>query len=147
MLINFIICLIKTIFLRRAIDVKKYESNSFELKQIPEVNGSIVVMDPYTGRVLAMNGGFSFLQSEFNRASQALRQPGSAFKPFIYALALENNYKPSSLVLDAPLVLEQGYDLKLWKPENYGKKFYGLSTMRTGLEKSRNLMTVRIAQD
>ena len=127
--------------------VKKNKSNSFELKQIPDVNGSIVVMDPYTGRVLAMNGGFSFLQSEFNRASQALRQPGSAFKPFIYALALENNYKPSSLVLDAPLVLEQGDDLKLWKPENYGKKFYGLSTMRTGLEKSRNLMTVRIAQD
>ncbi len=127
--------------------LKKYKSNSFEIKQIPDVNGSIVVMDPYTGRVLAMNGGFSFLQSEFNRASQALRQPGSAFKPFIYALALENNYKPSSLVLDAPLVLEQGDDLKLWKPENYGKKFYGLSTMRTGLEKSRNLMTVRIAQD
>ena len=127
--------------------VKKNKLNVFELKQIPEVNGSIVVMDPYTGRVLAMSGGFSFLQSEFNRASQALRQPGSAFKPFIYALALENNYQPSSLVLDAPLVLEQGEDLKLWKPENYGKKFYGLSTMRTGLEKSRNLMTVRIAQD
>ncbi len=127
--------------------VKKNKDNFYDLKQIPEVNGSIVVMDPYTGRVLAMSGGFSFLQSEFNRASQALRQPGSAFKPFIYALALENNYKPSSLVLDAPLVLEQGEDLKLWKPENYGKKFYGLSTMRTGLEKSRNLMTVRIAQD
>ena len=127
--------------------VKKVKNNFFHLKQIPEVNGSIVVMDPYTGRVLAMSGGFSFLQSEFNRASQALRQPGSAFKPFIYALALENNYKPSSLVLDAPLVLEQGEDLKLWKPENYGKKFYGLSTMRVGLEKSRNLMTVRIAQD
>jgi len=104
-------------------------------------------MDPYTGRVLAMSGGFSFRQSEFNRASQALRQPGSAFKPFIYALALENNYTPSTLILDAPLVLEQGTDLKLWKPENYGKKFYGLSTLRTGLEKSRNLMTVRIAQD
>ena len=127
--------------------VKKYKNNLFELKQLPEINGSIVVMDPYTGRVLAMSGGFSFLQSEFNRASQALRQPGSAFKPFIYALALENNYQPSSLVLDAPLVLKQGDDLKLWKPENYGKKFYGLSTMRTGLEKSRNLMTVRIAQD
>ncbi len=127
--------------------VKKIKKNLFELKQLPDVNGSIVVMDPYTGRVLAMSGGFSFLQSEFNRASQALRQPGSAFKPFIYALALENNYNPSSLVLDAPLVLEQGYDLKLWKPENYGKKFYGLSTIRTGLEKSRNLMTVRIAQD
>ena len=127
--------------------VKKNKDNFYNLKQIPEVNGSIVVMDPYTGRVLAMSGGFSFLQSEFNRASQAQRQPGSAFKPFIYALALENNYKPSSLVLDAPLVLEQGEDLKLWKPENYGKKFYGLSTMRSGLEKSRNLMTVRIAQD
>ena len=127
--------------------VKKHKNNLFELKQLPEINGSIVVMDPYTGRVLAMSGGFSFLQSEFNRASQALRQPGSAFKPFIYALALENNYQPSSLVLDAPLVLKQGDDLKLWKPENYGKKFYGLSTMRTGLEKSRNLMTVRIAQD
>ena len=104
-------------------------------------------MDPFTGRVLAMSGGFSFKQSEFNRASQALRQPGSAFKPFIYALALENNYTPSTLVLDAPLVLEQGEDLKLWKPENYGKKFYGLSTLRTGIEKSRNLMTVRISQD
>ena len=127
--------------------VKKIKKNIFELKQIPQVNGAIVVMDPYTGRVLALSGGFSFLKSEFNRASQALRQPGSAFKPFIYALALENGYQPSSLVLDAPLVLKQGNDLKLWKPENYGKKFYGLSTMRTGLEKSRNLMTVRIAQD
>ena len=104
-------------------------------------------MDPYTGRVLALSGGFSFKNSEFNRATQALRQPGSAFKPFVYALALENNYTPSSLVLDAPLVLDQGSDLKMWKPENYGKKFYGLSTLRTGLEKSRNLMTVRIAQN
>ena len=127
--------------------VKKIKKGIYSLKQIPEVNGSIVVMDPFTGRVLAMSGGFSFKQSEFNRASQALRQPGSAFKPFIYALALENDYTPSSLVLDAPLVLEQGTDLKLWKPQNYGKKFYGLSTLRTGIEKSRNLMTVRISQD
>ncbi len=104
-------------------------------------------MDPFTGRVLALSGGFSFKNSEFNRASQALRQPGSAFKPFIYALALENQYTPSSLVLDAPLVLDQGVDLKKWKPENYGKKFYGPSTLRVGLEKSRNLMTVRIAQN
>ena len=104
-------------------------------------------MDPYTGRVLAMSGGFSFKQSEFNRATQAFRQPGSAFKPFVYALALENEYSPSTLILDAPLVLDQGEDLKLWKPENYGKKFYGPSTLRTGLEKSRNLMTVRIAQN
>tara|TARA_B100001093_G_scaffold422104_1_gene414587 strand:+ start:3617 stop:5965 length:2349 start_codon:yes stop_codon:yes gene_type:complete len=121
--------------------------NNYELRQLPKVNGGMVVMDPYTGRVFALSGGFSFKKSEFNRASQALRQPGSAFKPFIYALALENNYSPSSLVLDAPLVLEQGTDLKLWKPENYGKKFYGPSTLRMGLEKSRNLMTVRIAQD
>ena len=104
-------------------------------------------MDPFTGRVFALSGGFSFKISEFNRVSQALRQPGSAFKPFIYALALENNFSPSTLVLDAPLVLDQGVDLKMWKPENYGKKFYGPSTLRTGLEKSRNLMTVRIAQE
>jgi len=121
--------------------------NIFALRQLPEVNGGIVVMDPFTGRVLALSGGFSFKKSEFNRATQALRQPGSAFKPFVYALALENGYTPSTLILDAPLVLEQGSDLKMWKPENYGKKFYGPSTLRMGLEKSRNLMTVRIAQD
>ena len=127
--------------------VKQINDNKFSLKQVPKINGGIVVMDPYTGRVVALSGGFSFKNSEFNRASQALRQPGSAFKPFVYALALENNYTPSSLVLDAPLVLDQGSDLKMWKPENYGKKFYGLSTLRVGLEKSRNLMTVRIAQN
>ena len=121
--------------------------NIFRLRQLPNVNGGIVVIDPFTGRVLALSGGFSFKISEFNRATQAARQPGSAFKPFIYALALENGYTPSTLILDAPLVLEQGYDLKMWKPENYGKKFYGPSTLRMGLEKSRNLMTVRIAQD
>ena len=126
--------------------VKKISTNKFSLKQLPKINGGIVVMDPYTGRVLALSGGFSFKNSEFNRATQALRQPGSAFKPFVYALALENKYTPSSLVLDAPLVLDQGSDLKMWKPENYGKKFYGPSTLRVGLEKSRNLMTVRIAQ-
>ena len=127
--------------------VEKIKNNIFALRQLPNVNGGIVVMDPFTGRVLALSGGFSFKKSEFNRATQALRQPGSAFKPFIYALALENGYTPSTLILDAPLVLEQGADLKMWKPENYGKKFYGASTLRMGLEKSRNLMTVRIAQD
>ena len=127
--------------------VEKITENNYSLKQEPLINGGIVVMDPYTGRVLALSGGFSFKKSEFNRSTQALRQPGSAFKPFVYALALENDYTPSTLVLDAPLVLDQGEDLKLWKPQNYGKKFYGLSTLRTGLEKSRNLMTVRIAQD
>ena len=127
--------------------VKKIKDNKYELKQLPKVNGGIVVMDPFTGRVYAISGGFSFKKREFNRASQALRQPGSAFKPFIYALALENNFSPNTLILDAPLVLEQGSDLKMWKPENYGKKFYGPSTLRMGLEKSRNLMTVRIAQE
>ncbi len=127
--------------------VKKISNGIFSLRQLPNVNGGIVVMDPYSGRVLAMSGGFSFKKTEFNRVSQAKRQPGSAFKPFIYALALENNYTPSSLILDAPIVLDQGEDLKMWKPENYGKKFYGLSTLRTGVEKSRNLMTVRISQE
>ena len=127
--------------------VKRINESTYSLKQLPKINGGMVVMDPYTGRVLALSGGFSFKKSEFNRATQALRQPGSAFKPFVYALALENNYTPSSLILDAPIVLDQGDDLKMWKPENYGKKFYGPSTLRVGLEKSRNLMTVRIAQD
>jgi len=127
--------------------VKNINQEDYELKQLPAVNGGIVVMDPFTGRVLAMAGGFSFNKSEYNRVTQAKRQPGSAFKPFIYALALENNFTPSTLVLDAPIVLEQGSDLKMWKPENYGKKFYGPSTLRTGVEKSRNLMTVRIAQE
>ena len=127
--------------------VKKINDKDYSLKQLPKINGGMVVMDPYTGRVLALSGGFSFKKSEFNRATQALRQPGSAFKPFIYALALENNYTPTTLILDAPIVLDQGDDLKMWKPENYGKKFYGPSTLRVGLEKSRNLMTVRIAQD
>ena len=127
--------------------VKEKKNSFYELKQLPKVNGSIVVLDPYSGRVYAISGGFSFIKSEFNRATQALRQPGSAFKPFIYALALENNFSPSSIILDAPLVLEQGTDLKMWKPENYGKKFYGPSTLRVGLEKSRNLMTVRIAKN
>ena len=123
------------------------KDNKFNLRQLPRVNGAIVVMDPFTGRILALSGGFSFKDSEFNRATQAYRQPGSAFKPFVYALALENGYTPASLILDAPIVFDQGEDLKLWKPENYGKTFYGPSTLRTGVEKSRNLMTVRIAQN
>jgi len=126
--------------------VKKIKKNKWSLKQLPKINGAIVVMDPYTGRVLAMAGGFSYRLSEFNRATQAKRQPGSAFKPFVYAAALENGFTPSTLVLDAPFVIDQGEGLKTWKPENYGKKFYGPSTLRTGIEKSRNLMTVRVAQ-
>ncbi len=126
--------------------VSKIKKNKWSLRQLPKINGAIVVMDPYTGRVLAMVGGFSFKLSEFNRATQAKRQPGSAFKPIIYAAALENGFTPSTLVLDAPFVIDQGEGLKTWKPENYGKKFYGPSTLRTGIEKSRNLMTVRVAQ-
>tara|TARA_Y100000590_G_scaffold217931_1_gene246870 strand:+ start:3329 stop:5755 length:2427 start_codon:yes stop_codon:yes gene_type:complete len=126
--------------------VKKIKKNKWNLKQLPKINGAIVAMDPYTGRILAMAGGFSYKLSEFNRATQAKRQPGSAFKPFVYAAALESGFTPSTLVLDAPFVMDQGEGLKTWKPENYGKKFYGPSTLRVGIEKSRNLMTVRVAQ-
>ena len=126
--------------------VKKTKNNIWTLKQLPLVNGGIVVMDPYNGKVKALVGGYSFKSSEFNRVTQAKRQPGSAFKPIVYASALENGFLPNSLILDAPFVSEQGVGLKDWKPENYGKKFYGPSTLRKGIEKSRNLMTVRIAQ-
>ena len=127
--------------------VKNLKENIFNLQQLPKVNGGIVVMDPFTGRVLALSGGFSFKQSEFNRATQAKRQPGSAFKPFVYALALENNFTPTSLVLDAPLVLDQGDDLKMWKPENYGKKFYGLSTLRKGIRKIKKFNDSKNSQN
>src|SRR6478672_1543287 len=119
----------------------------FTLHQIPEVSGAMVVEDPWTGRVLAMVGGFSFDQSQFNRATQALRQPGSSFKPFVYAAALDNGYTPSTIVLDAPLEIDQGPGIGVWRPENYEGKFYGPSTLRFGIEHSRNVMTVRLAQD
>ncbi|SLN49051.1 penicillin-binding protein 1A [Oceanibacterium hippocampi] len=119
--------------------------NRYALEQIPKINGALVAMDPHTGRVLALVGGWSHAVSEFNRATQAARQPGSAFKPFVYAAAMENGFTPSSLVLDAPFVLDQG-ELGKWKPGNYSNKFYGPSTLRLGLEKSRNLMTVRLAR-
>jgi penicillin-binding protein 1A len=104
-------------------------------------------MDPHTGRVLAMVGGFSYDQSEFNRATQAQRQPGSSFKPFIYAAALDNGYTPASVVMDAPIQIDQGNGQEEWRPENYGGKFYGPQTLRFGIEFSRNVMTVRLAQD
>ena len=116
------------------------------LKQYPKVNGGIIVLDPYNGNVQALVGGFNFKTSEFNRVTQAKRQPGSAFKPIVYAAALENGFAPNSIILDAPFVESQGVGLKNWKPENYGKKFYGPSTLRKGIEFSRNLMTVRIAK-
>jgi penicillin-binding protein 1A len=121
------------------------QPNTWKLRQPPEVQGALVAMDPYTGRVLALQGGFSFAESEFNRATQAHRQPGSAFKPFVYAAALDNGYTPSSVIMDAPIEVRAGNDV--WRPQNYGGKFYGPATLRTGIEKSRNVMTVRLAQD
>ena len=118
----------------------------YALRQPPEVEGAIVALDPHTGRVLAMTGGFSYARSVFNRATQALRQPGSALKPFIYLAALENGFTPSSILLDAPIVIDQGPGLGKWKPANYSRQFYGPSTLRLGIEKSRNVMTVRLAQ-
>ena len=124
----------------------KKEKNDWKLKQYPKVNGGIVALNPFTGDVKALVGGFNFKSSEFNRVTQAKRQPGSAFKPIVYAAALENGFSPNSIILDAPFVESQGIGLKNWKPENYGKKFYGPSTLRKGIEYSRNLMTVRIAK-
>ena len=120
----------------------------FRLHQVPEVSGAIVAMDPSTGRVLAMVGGFSYDQSQFNRATQALRQPGSSFKPFVYATALDNGYTPSTLVVDGPVEIDQGPGVGIWRPENYeAGKYLGPSTLRTGIELSKNTMTVRLAQD
>ena len=118
----------------------------YNLRQFPDVNGALVALDPHTGRIFAISGGISFNRSEFNRATQAYRQPGSAFKPFVYLTALEKGFAPNSKILDAPFVIDQGADLGKWSPTNYTNKFYGLSTMRLGLEKSRNLMTIRLAQ-
>ena len=122
------------------------EIRRYRLRQIPEIQGGIVALDPHTGRVLALSGGYDFASSEFNRATQAARQPGSAFKPFVYLAALEKGYTPATRVLDAPFVLDQGPGLGKWKPANYARKFYGPSPMRLGIEKSRNLMTVRLAR-
>lgn len=120
----------------------------WELMQVPDVGGGLVAMDPHTGRVLAVVGGFSFDISQFDRAIQAKRQPGSSFKPLVYAAAMDNGYKPSSIVLDAPIEIEQGPGKDVWRPENYNKsRSYGPSTLRLGIEKSRNQMTVRLAQD
>ena len=119
--------------------------NYFALGQRPDVEGAIVALDPHTGRLLAMSGGYNYVESEFNRAVQALRQPGSAFKPFVYLAALDAGYSPTTRILDAPLVVDQGPGKPKWKPANYTKRFYGPSIMRVGIEKSRNLMTARLA--
>lgn len=117
----------------------------YGLRQIPQINGAIVAMDPHTGRVLAMKGGWSHQQSVFNRATQAWRQPGSAFKPFVYLPALDKGFTPATLVLDAPFVIDQGPGQKKWRPSNYSNEYYGPTPLRVGIEKSRNLMTVRLA--
>ena len=124
--------------------VEKIKEN-WTPRQIPNVNGAIIVIDPHSGKILALRGGFSFKLSEFNRATQAKRQPGSAFKPFVYMAAIKEGFTPSTLILDAPFVIDQGPGLPKWKPSNYTKEFYGLGTMRIGVEKSRNLMTIRLA--
>lgn len=128
-------------------DEKKL-AGRWDLMQVPDVGGGLLAMDPHTGRVLAVAGGFSFSISQFDRAIQARRQPGSSFKPLVYATALDNGYKPTSIVLDAPIEIEQGPGQEVWRPENYNRsKSYGPSTLRLGIEKSRNQMTVRLAQD
>ncbi len=119
----------------------------YMLRQVPKANGGLVAMDPHTGRVLALVGGFSYYGSEFDRAWQAYRQTGSSFKPVVYAAALDSDYTPSSIVLDTPFVASQGQGLPMWRPDNYDENYAGPSTLRQGLEKSRNLMTVRIAAD
>ncbi|HXL13293.1 MAG TPA: penicillin-binding protein 1A [Bradyrhizobium sp.] len=120
----------------------------FRLRQLPEVSGAMVVMDPWTGRVLAMVGGFSFDQSQFNRATQAYRQPGSSFKPLVYSSALDNGYTPSTVVVDAPIEIDQGQGAGVWRPENYSTgKYYGPTTLRNALRLSLNTVTVRLAQD
>lgn len=125
-----------------------YPADYYGLRQLPDIDGALVALDPHTGRVLAMSGGFSYERSEFNRATQALRQPGSAFKPIVYLAALEkSNLTPASIILDAPFVIDQGAGLGKWKPSNYSDRFYGPTPMRVGIEKSRNLMTVRLAQN
>ncbi|WP_139413200.1 penicillin-binding protein 1A [Bartonella mastomydis] len=121
-------------------------NNTYRLQQIPKVEGAIVAMEPHTGRVLAMVGGFSFAASEFNRATQAYRQAGSAFKPIVYSAALDNGYTPASVILDGPIEVRQ-YNGEVWQPKNYGGTFAGPSTLRYGIEHSRNLMTVRLAND
>ncbi|MGM4988084.1 penicillin-binding protein 1A [Tardiphaga sp. 841_E9_N1_2] len=120
----------------------------FRLRQYPEVSGAMVAMDPLTGRVLAMVGGFSFDQSQFNRATQAYRQPGSSFKPLVYSAAMDNGYTPSTVVVDAPIEIDQGQGAGVWRPENYSTgKYYGPVTLRNALMRSLNTVTVRLAQD
>jgi len=123
------------------------DKGNYGLRQVPEVNGAIVAMDPHTGRVLALSGGFSYASSQFDRAMQAMRQPGSSFKPFVYAAALDNGFTPVSKIDDTPVSLYQGPGLPLWTPKNFTGKFLGPITLRRGIELSRNVATVRLASE
>jgi penicillin-binding protein 1A len=122
----------------------KMAAAAYGLRQIPAVSGAFVAMDPHTGRVLALEGGFSYEMSQFDRATQAMRQTGSAIKPFVYLAALDHGFTPSTVVLDAPLVLDQGPGLPKWNPANYERKFYGPVPLLVGLEESLNLVTARV---
>ncbi|WP_050602157.1 penicillin-binding protein 1A [Ruegeria sp. 6PALISEP08] len=121
------------------------EEGQWSARQVPEVQGGFVAMDVNSGRVLAMQGGFSYQDTVFNRATQAQRQPGSSFKPFVYAAALDSGYSPATIVVDAPI--EVNTPQGLWRPKNSSNKFYGPTPLRTGIEQSRNLMTIRLAQE
>lgn len=123
----------------------KGDKAAWALRQIPKVQGGIIAMDPHTGRIFAMAGGFSYEMNQFNRATQAIRQPGSAFKPIVYLAGLEAGFTPATLILDAPFEMEQGPGLDNWRPKNYSGDYYGPTTLRVGIEKSRNLMTIRLA--
>ncbi len=133
------------VWLVQKTDEKEGKTPVYALRQIPRVQGGMIAMDPHTGRIFAIAGGFSYEMSQFNRASQAIRQPGSAFKPFVYLAGLEAGFTPATLVLDAPFVFDQGPGLDKWRPKNYTGDFGGPTTLRVGLEKSRNLMTIRLA--
>jgi penicillin-binding protein 1A len=117
----------------------------WSLRQVPEVQGAFMAMDVNTGRVIAMQGGFSYQHSVFNRATQAMRQPGSAFKPFVYAAGLDSGFTPATIIIDAPIEIESGG--QIWRPTNASNEFYGPTPVRTGIELSRNLMTIRLAQE
>ncbi|EXL09990.1 penicillin-binding protein 1A [Aquamicrobium defluvii] len=127
------------------VEKREGSDSAYALRQLPEVSGGMIAMDPHTGRVLAMVGGFSYSQSEFNRATQAMRQPGSSFKPIVYAAALDNGYTPASVIMDGPITIQSGNTT--WTPKNYDGRAAGPSTLRSGIERSRNLMTVRLAND
>ena len=117
----------------------------YRLRQMPKINGGFIALDPHTGRVLAMVGGFSHAASEFNRATQAQRQTGSVFKPFVYLAAMEEGFTPSTILMDEPISLNLGRGLGTWNPKNYKNEYLGATPLRVGLEKSRNLMTIRLA--